>query len=595
MNHFEPAPQSRDRNVARASCPLWHGHPARAHGRDRRATPLWRLVTAAVLLTFFLGASIDGRGQEPDDGKPIFNVRNFGATGSKSDDARPAIQKAIEAAAAKGGTVFFPPGDYSSGTIFLRSHVNIYIESGATLYASQNPNDFAVQKVKSKDALLFGENLEDISIEGRGTVDGQQTYYWAPDHFGDIHAHALEMKQFGLSAPRSFPTGFGKQADYPHLVWLGNCNNVRITGLSFLHSPSWTFALYNCWRVVVDGIYIYTSLKEAVWADGIDIVSSRDISISNSTIETGDDCIAIVCGIAEWGYDYPTENITITNCRLSSASAAIKFTEADTRLVQHVLVSNCAIFNTNRGITMQLATSGTVRDVVFSNITMDLHRFDWFWAGDANAFNIEIHRTSEWNNEPPKPGEPGPGHIEDVIFHDIIVHCQGASHIEGHPESWLEGVTFANIKFFIAHDPKSLYDIATSAMVFKRARNLKLENIEVHWEKPPYDKWESALQVEDVDGFQLNGFQGNSAWPDKNIPAVELNRVTNANISNVVAPPGTNVFLKIAGAGTNNIHLYGNDFHDARVPYALDRDVKPGSVTALDNFLPARWRGHGGQ
>ena len=97
--------------------------------------------------------------------------------------------------------------------------------------------------------------------------------------------------------------------------------NVRIIGLSWLHSPSWSFALFACSRVVIEGVYIYTSLYEAVWADGIDIVSCHDISISDSTIETGDDCIAIVCGIPEWGPDYPTENLTITNCRFSSASA----------------------------------------------------------------------------------------------------------------------------------------------------------------------------------------------------------------------------------------------------------------------------------
>ena len=95
-----------------------------------------------------------------------------------------------------------------------------------------------------------------------------------------------------------------------------------------------------------------------------------------------------MCGIPEWGPDYPTENITITNCRFSSASAAIKFTEGNSRLVQHVVITNCAIFNCNRGITFQIATGGTVRDVVISNLTIDLQRHDWFWAGDANAFNF---------------------------------------------------------------------------------------------------------------------------------------------------------------------------------------------------------------
>ena len=406
-------------------------------------------------------------------GKVIYNVKDFGATGKKADDARPAIQKALDTAALKGGTVYLPPGEYTSGTLHLRSHVCLYIETGATLFASENPKDFARDKVKSKDALLFGEDLEDICIEGRGTIDGQQKYYWAPDTTERAFSHKKMVVKLGVSQMRSYPAGFPKQEDYPHLLWLGRCHNVKITGLSWLHSPSWSFALFACSRVVIDGIYIYTSLKEAVWADGIDIVSSHDISISNSAIETGDDCIAIVCGIPEWGPDYPTENITITNCRFSSASAAIKFTEGNSRLVQHVVINNCTIFNTNRGITLQIATGGTVRDVVISNITMDLHRFDWFWAGDGNAFNFEIHRTSEWNDEPLKPGEPGPGMIKDVIFHDIIVHCQGTSAIQGHPERWLEGITFANIKFFISSDPKAPYDMATSAMIFRPGKEFE--------------------------------------------------------------------------------------------------------------------------
>ena len=69
--------------------------------------------------------------------------------------------------------------------------------------------------------------------------------------------------------------------------------------------------------------------------------------------------------------------------------------------------------------------------------------------------------------------------IKDVIFRDMIVHCQGTSEIMGHKERPLEGVTFDNIKFFISSDPKSPYDMATSAMIFRRVKNLKLRNIEV--------------------------------------------------------------------------------------------------------------------
>ena len=77
---------------------------------------------------------------QAEENLPVFNVQTFGATGVKADDAQKAIQSAVEACAkAGGGTVYVPPGEYTSGTIHLRSHVRFYIESGAIVYASTDP------------------------------------------------------------------------------------------------------------------------------------------------------------------------------------------------------------------------------------------------------------------------------------------------------------------------------------------------------------------------------------------------------------------------------------------------------------------------
>jgi len=219
---------------------------------------------------------------------------------------------------------------------------------------------------------------------------------------------------------------------------------------------------------------------------------------------------------------------------------------------------------------------------------MDLHRFDWFWAGDGNAFNLEVRRTSEWNDEPRKPGEPGPGSMHNIVIHDVVVHCQGESTIFGHPERHLEGISFANIKFYISSDPNAPYDIATHAMSFKWIDDLSLRNIEVHWQKPYYAKWESALSIQDVDGLQINGFTGNSAWPERGTPAVFLSEVGNATLREMVAPAGTNLFLKIAGANSHDIHLIENDFHEARTAYQVDPSVKPGSVVDVNNFAASQ-------
>ena len=521
-------------------------------------------------------------------GQSVFNVRDYGATGHKSADARPAIQKAIDACAkAGGGTVYLPPGEYTSGTLYLRSHVRFYVEAGATLYASEDPKAFNGEPIPSKAALLFGENVENISIEGRGTIDGQAEYEWRPDDFEHAYDHKDLMQALGKSTMRSFPKDQHTRTVYPHLVWLGRCKDVRITGLSFLHSFSWTFAFYDCERMVIDGLYIYTSLKEAVWADGIDIDSSRDIHISNCDIETGDDCIIFISGTG-WGPALPCENITVTNCKLSSASAAIKFSEGNRVAIRKIVVDNCVITNCNRGITFQIVLGGTVSDVILSNLTIDLHRFDWFWAGDGNPFDFGIKTLSEWNRVPPKPDDPGPGTIRNVVIRNVIAHGQGSSLISGHPKSWLEGISFENIKLFLSTDPAAPYDKAVHALEFRYARDLKLRNVEVIWDKPALDRWESALSFNSIEGLEVDGFTGRPAWIDREFPAISFTNVADAVVRNSKAAQGTNVFLKISGSGSRDVALEGNDFRLAKVPYQLAPDVAGKTVTTEANLLPSR-------
>ena len=138
--------------------------------------------------------------------------------------------------------------------------------------------------------------MDNITIEGRGTVDGQATYMWqANGDFDDalIRENMLLAKALGKPLMRSFPAGFPTEQMYPHLVLLLRCKDVRIAGLSFVRSRSWTINPYACERLTIDGVYIQSSLKEAVWADGIDPDGCKDVRIANSTIETGDDAIVL--------------------------------------------------------------------------------------------------------------------------------------------------------------------------------------------------------------------------------------------------------------------------------------------------------------
>ena len=515
--------------------------------------------------------------------KALFNVKDYGATGNKTEDARPAIQKAIDACSAGGGgTVYLPPGEYTSGTLYLRSHVAMHIEAGAILFASQNVANFD-RKNPNHSALLYAEDVENITIEGPGTIDGQAEYDWREDDHEQGFSHKRLMLSLRKPLLRTFPKDFPNRTLYPFLIWLNRCKDVRIVGLSLLHSPSWTIAQYACEHVVIDSVHIYTSLKEAVWADGIDLDGCRDVRISNSTIETGDDCIIFISSNV-WGPARWCENITVTNCRLSSASAGVKFSEGNRLGVRKVVLDNSVLTNVNRGFVFSVTQGGDVSDVLLSNLTIDCNRFDWFWAGDGEPFYFKITRQSEWNGQVPKPDEPLAGSIRNVMIQNVIAHGKGTWIIDGHPDSWLDGISFDNVKLFVSTDSAAPYDSAVHAVSCRWAKNLQIKDFEVAWDKPILDKWESALYFEDVNGLELDHFAGQSVRSDRGIPVVVFNKVADATIRNSRALDDTQVFLKVLGTESRDIYLQGNDFRRAKVPYWLEKDVRGETIKMLDSL-----------
>jgi Glycosyl hydrolases family 28 len=503
----------------------------------------------------------------------VFNVKDYGATGRKADSAQAAIQKAIDACAlAGGGIVYLPPGGYSSGTIHLRSHVRLHVEAGATLFSIKDKSAF------DQDALIFGENLENVTIEGRGTIDGQAEYEWRPDDIEDdfIRPNKELMLSLGKPITRSFP----KKNQFGKLVLLLRCKDVRIAGLSFINSPSWTIHPYGCERVVIDGVYIRSSLREGVWADGIDPDGCKDLRISNSTIETGDDAICFY-SMNWFGPALPCENIAVTNCRLTSASSAIKFSDGNMNAIRNVTIDNTIITGANRGIAFMDFDGGAVSDVVLSNLTIETVRHDWFWWGDGDPLHFNIKRRSEVHKSV-KPGTDAPaGKIRRVLITNVIARGKGSSIVNGHPESWLEDITIDNFKLYISSDPKAPYDKAVHGLTFRHVKNLTLKDVEVSWGEPESAGWQSALSLEEITGLVLDGFVGRQAKIGAAVPAVILREVEDAVIRNARALAGTGTFFHFTGRRTSDITLDRNDLRKARVPYSADADVRKGAIRTV--------------
>jgi polygalacturonase len=500
-----------------------------------------------------------------DPSQPIYNVMGYGATGKKNDDARPAFQQAIDACGKSGGgTVFVPPGEYTSGQLRLRSGVRLYLEAGATLFASLDGRQF---DPPPKSALLIAEDVHDIAIEGRGTIDGQASYEWRPNNFTDylIRPNQLLMEHTGKALVRPFPSGFGKETVYPRLVLLLRCEDVRITGLKFLRSRSWTVNPYACKRLLIDGVYIHSSSKEGVWADGIDPDGCEDVRIANSTIETGDDAI-VLWSANIWGPALPTDNVTITNCRLSSASSALNFCDGNSNAVRRVAIDNVVITDSNRGLAFMVFDGGIVEDVVISNVSIQTRRFEWFWWGDGDPIHFNIKRRSEVDGVK-REHQPPAGRIRNVSISNVIAHGAGTSSINGHPDSWLENIHLDNVRLFVSHDPTAPYENTRTAISLREARKFSMRDIQVSWEGAPSPTWQSSLTAEDVEDLKLESVDLEPA-PGSTAAVVELMSAKSVTLASSRAET-----IHLSGERTREICLFHTDSK-----ISADRDVSNDAV-----------------
>jgi polygalacturonase len=172
----------------------------------KTASLLAKVVLAAVSFSAFAAAAQSR----------VFDVRQFGARGDGKTLDTAAIQKALdECGKAGGGTVKLSPGVYLSQPITLRTRTTLLIEEGATLKATDDPKDYLPADVTWDEILnqtkkgpftpfIGGKDLQDVTITGRGTIDGSGERWWAP---------AMEAKQPHRPDALQEPARLGRDHD----------------------------------------------------------------------------------------------------------------------------------------------------------------------------------------------------------------------------------------------------------------------------------------------------------------------------------------------------------------------------------------------
>jgi len=501
-----------------------------------------------------------------------YDVTSYGATGRKDDNAQPAIQRAIDACAASGGgTVYFPPGAYTSSTLELRSYVTLHLEAGATLYASRQEETYNLRKESGYQetgvpVLLYGRNLTRIAITGKGTVDGQAEHAWNPlsdvDNF--IAAETELAHQAGIEMKRAYVVG-----PRVSLLYLVGCTDVHLENVSFVRSPHWTLHLAHCERVFLRGLTIFTDPKYGVNADGIDIDGCRNVMVSDCRVFTGDDAICLKSTNRDGQYT-DCEDITITNCTLSSTSAGLKIGTETCGNFRRIVFSNCVITDSNRGIGIFVRDGGTVEDVIFSNLVIDCRRKHFNWWGDGDALRLVVLQRTPQSKV---------GTIRNVLIQNVVGRVQGTSRLEGHATSPLRNITLSNVQ--LRMEPEGQPDKrATDALHVGMAHEISLNDLRIDWAVEGAEpKWRSALRAEGVTGLQVDRLTTRQGLTRSDSPAVDLINCRAVSLRNSTAAAGTGTFLSVAGRASGDIRLFANHLAGAHQPLARAKEVKRNSIT----------------
>ncbi|MGO8742232.1 MAG: glycoside hydrolase family 28 protein [Limisphaerales bacterium] len=251
--------------------------------------------------------------------RDALNVRTFGAVGDGTTKDTAAFQKAIDAcAAANGGEVMVPAGNYLIGSIELKSYTILRLEKGANLLGSPDLDDYPVIKIRWEGrwidghrALIFAQTATHIGIVGPGKISGNP---------------ALS----GREMPRR-----------PVLIEPINCIDVRLEGFATEHKSMWSVHPTYCQNVTAKNLTIRSTGGNG---DGIDVDSCKHVTIENCDIATGDDCIAIKSGRGMEGYRLarPTEDVLITHCTLGdSIFACIGIGSETSGGIRNVRIEHC--------------------------------------------------------------------------------------------------------------------------------------------------------------------------------------------------------------------------------------------------------------
>lgn len=520
-----------------------------------------------------------------DDKKPTgartYNVRDFGARGdAKSLDTK-AIQAAIDACFKdQGGTVLIPAGTFLSGTLELKSNVTLHLAAQGKLLGSPRREDYRAGKGvppgNGNIVFLYAVNAEQLSIEGKGTIDGNGAAFY--NGKGDNTGPGQH--------------GVGGNFDRPHLAIFYQCNRLTFRDAFCTASAYHCFRILQCKEVKIDGVRIYNRVNKN--NDGFHLNSCQYVHITNCDVQCQDDACALFGS---------NKFVTVTNCSFSTRWSIFRFGGGES---QNIAVSNCLIYDTYGCPVKISAGRASIENFTFSNIIM---------KNVTGPIGIGFSGVSHNNASTSTPNTTKP-FVRNIAFNNIRATTiqQPVNHpdipfdvkvYEGEKNScitlnamgdyYLENISFTDVHVKYAgggtaeqaakrNVPKvaaEYFGVWNEApggppaygLYARNVKGLTLQNVRFEYEDA---ELRPAVIFDNVQDASITALSAQGS------PQTELLRIINSKdvlftATRLLSP--AKVFLQVEGAASENIVVEGGDLKKSAQSIAFENGARKNAVS----------------
>jgi polygalacturonase len=451
----------------------------------------------------------------------VWNIREHGGVADGKTKNTTAFARAIDACALSGGgRVVVPPGVWRTGPIELKSNIELHLVAGAMILFSDDFDDYPLvltdyegQQAVRCTSPIWGNDLRNVSITGDGVIDGSGDA-WRPmkrkkltpeewkkltasggavDAAGEIwwptaaglkgEAIAEKLRSGGmpLRVEDYLPA---RDALRPNMVKITRSKNLILDGPTFKNSAAWNVHLLLCENVTIKNVKIVNDWN-AQNGDALDMDSCKNVTVTESFFDAGDDAICIKSGKDESGRKrgVPCENITIDNCTVLHGHGGVTIGSEMSGGVRNVAVRNCLFRGTDIGLRFKTTRGrgGVVENIDIANVVMY----------DIRCEAISLNMYYWIKGEPvPEPVSERTPAFRDFSIRNVVCHgAARAFEIRGLPEMPVERIKFENIKI------KS-----RRGAMLDDAKDISLSSVRLDVAEGP------AIQCHNVRGLKMEGF-----------------------------------------------------------------------------------------